>query len=78
MTSAHALKLKSEILENDPTKAAPLLLLLHAFANSRGDPLAEAMTWDVMLDVYRELEHCRESMESFISQRKNDQSPLAA
>lgn len=70
MTSSHAVELASQITQ-DPTAAVPLLRLLHAFAASRGDPLAEAMTRDVMLHVYTRIEHCENSMLEFLSEESN-------
>lgn len=67
MTSSQGVELATQILE-DPTKATPLLRLLNAFNASRGDPLVDAMTKDVMLFVYSKLEHCEDSMMSFLSE----------
>ena len=69
MTSSQGLELATLILE-DPTKATPLLRLLKAFEVSRGDPLGETMMHDVMLHVYTHSDHCRQSMEDFLSEDK--------
>jgi len=72
MTSSQGKELAEELTE-DPTKAIPLLRLLNAFKESRGDPLGEAMIDEVMLSVYTKIEHCRESMADFLS---DEPSPI--
>lgn len=78
MDSAHALKLTRDIIQNDPSRSRPLLILLDTIANSRGDPLTEAVARDVMLFLYSQLDHCEESMRGFIAQEEPDQVQLVA
>lgn len=77
MTSTRALELTTQILA-DPTVAIPLLLLLNAFANSKGDPLSEAMTRDVMLHVWTKTSSCEEGMVRFLSEQEANPEQLAA
>jgi hypothetical protein len=76
MNSTHGIELAAAVIENDPTKAEPLLKLLHAFATARGDPLNEAMTQDVMMFLYSKTEHCEQGLTEFISQA--ERLPLVA
>lgn len=78
MAPTHEIELAQQIIQNDPDKAAPLLKLLDAFQNSRGDPLAEAMTRDVMLFLYSKTEHCEEAMRGFIAETIVDSHHLVA
>lgn len=78
MTSNHALELAQLITRNSIEVSGPLLFLLDAFLRARGDPLAEAMTQDVMKFLYAQTEHCDESMQGFISQQEADQHRLVA
>lgn len=78
MDSAHALKLTRDVIQNDPSRSGPLLILLGTIANARGDPLDEAVARDVMLYLYSQLDHCEESMRCFIAQQEPDQARLVA
>lgn len=80
MTSTHAplIDLAQDVIQNDITKAAPLLQLLGKFGSARGDPMEEADRRDVMLWLYSKTEHCEDSMRQFISEVEVDQSRLVA
>lgn len=65
MTSAHAVELASQILQ-DNAAAIPLLRLLYAFSISPGDPLAEAMKRDVLMHVWTKTDNCEEGMITFL------------
>ena len=67
MTSAQALLLAQELIENDRTKAGPLIKLLAAFRSSRGDPLGEAMMSSVLKTLYVETEHCEAALADFVA-----------
>ena len=77
MTSVHALETTTLILA-DTTIAEPLLRLLYAFANAKGDPRAEAMTHDVMLYVWTKIEKCEEGMILFLQSGEASPTQLAA
>lgn len=77
MTSDRALELTTLILQ-DTTSADPLLQLLYAFANAKGDPLSEAMTHDVMMHVWTKIERCEEAMIRFLQEQKATPSQRAA
>lgn len=68
MTSTRALQFALEILENDKSKAAPLIKLLAAFRAARGDPLGEAMMSTVLKTLYIETEHCEAALAEFVGQ----------
>jgi hypothetical protein len=74
MTPNHApeVDLALEVIENDLTKAVPLLRLLTRFAESRGDPLGEAMITEVLLSVYLKTEHCENSMRALLSEATSE------
>jgi hypothetical protein len=78
MTSAQALSLASTVLKNNSEKAAPLLLLLNALLDARGDPLEESIVLDVKRYIYSRTEHSEQGMELFISEAAQDSSGLAA
>lgn len=77
MTSIRALELTTQILE-DPNKAVPLLQLLHAVANARGDPLGEAMVHDLLLHVWTKVPTCEEAMIDFLSEQELTPTQRAA
>lgn len=68
MTSTQALALTTQIIENDSEIAAPLLILVDAFLNARGDPMSEKMALDVKRYLYSKTEHSDDSMARFIAQ----------
>lgn len=68
MTSSQALLLTSKIIENDSEIAAPLLILIDAVLNARGDPMGEVMAADVKRFLYCRTEHSDESMARFIAE----------
>ena len=68
MTSTQALALTSKIIENDSEIAAPLLILVEAVLNARGDPMGEVMATDVKRFLYSRTEHSDEGMARFISE----------
>ena len=79
MTSTQGVAVASSIINPDPViKAGPLLVLLDAFLNARGDPLAEVMVRDVKRFLYSQTEHSDEAMVGFISEAAKDLSHLAA
>lgn len=67
MTSAEALELAHQVIEDNPEKAGPLVKLLYAFRESRGDPLGEVMMNEVIGTLYTKTEHCESSIKKFIS-----------
>lgn len=67
MTSTQGNDLASQIIRNDPSKAEPLLRLLYAFREAKGDPISEAMTQDVLKYLYTFTDDCDEAMLRFIS-----------
>jgi hypothetical protein len=75
MTSADGVALASKTLQGNPIA---FLLLLDAFLNARGDPLAEAMAGDVQRFVYSKTEHSDNAMQQLISEAGKDLSHLAA
>jgi len=77
MASSLEVELANDITE-DPTKASPLLRLLYSFYTSRGDPLGEAMMKEVMLGVYTKVDHCEDSMVSFLNQDESSRIRPAA
>lgn len=77
MTSSQGKKLAALIMA-DPTTAIPLLKLLNAFKESRGDPLGEVMMEEVMLHVYTKIDHCREAMCEFLTDDESNPIPRAA
>lgn len=75
MASSQGVELADSILE-DPTKAIPLLRLLHLFNTSRGDPLRAVEADEIMLHVYTRIEHCREAMVGFLSEGEDESNPI--
>lgn len=74
MSSSRPIELTAQILE-DPSKAVPLLRLLHFVTNAKGDPLSEAEVQDVMLRVWTKVPRCEESMISFLTEQEEQPSP---
>lgn len=75
MTSAEGVALAKSSLQGNHTA---LLLLLDAFWQARGDPMAESMVGEVKRFVYSRTEHSDEGMEKLISEAGKDLSHLAA
>ena len=75
MTSTEGGTLASKALQGNATA---LLILLDAFFNARGDPMAEAVVGDVKRVVYSRTEHSENGMEQLISEAGKDLSHLAA
>lgn len=67
MTSVHALELANTIVQNDPGTVGPLITLLYAFRSSRGDPLGEAMTQDVLRHLFTRVEEIDDAIEAYVS-----------
>jgi hypothetical protein len=75
MTSAEGVALASKTFQGSATA---FLVLLDAFLNARGDPLAEAMVGDVKRFVYSKTEHSESAMDRLISEAGKDLTHLAA
>lgn len=67
MTSTRGVELAEQVLENQMEKAEPLVKLLYAFKNARGDPEAEVMMDKVIQFCYNKTEHCYEGIDKFAS-----------
>lgn len=78
MTSADGVALASKVLQGNLEVAGALLILLDAFYEARGDPLAEATVSEVKRLVYSKTQHSEAAMERFISEAGKDLSHLAA
>lgn len=75
MTSSQGKQLAALIMA-DPTTAIPLLKLLNAFKESRGDPLGEVMMEEVMLHVFTKVERCRDAMCEFLTEDDDESNPI--
>ena len=78
MTSTQGVKLACAVIENNPEKAAPFLILLEAVFIARGDPMGEVMVRDVKRYLFSQTENCDEAIERFISEAVSGSSHLAA
>lgn len=79
MTSAHALQLAAQIIENDRGAVEPLIKLLYAFRASRGDPLGEAMMRGVLKTLYVETDHCEDvGLAGFVGEVKDASETVSA
>lgn len=78
MTSAQALVLTSKIIENDTELAGPLLVLVEACLNARGDPMGEVMARDVKRFLYAKTDHSDAGMAKFISEAEANLIQIAA
>lgn len=78
MTSTRGVELAEEIIQDDLKKAGPMVILLHAFKNGRGDPEAEAMMDDVIQFCFSRTEFCGKAIEDFVSDDSAIGSPVAA
>lgn len=67
MTSGRAIELAERIIQNDIEAAGPMVYLLKAFKDSRGDPAAEIMMDDVIHFLYAKTIHCDEAIEVFVA-----------
>jgi hypothetical protein len=78
MTSTQTLQIARFVIENNPEKSGPLLVLLDVFLNARGDPMAEVVVRDVKRFLWSNTENSDAAMEKFICEAVTDSSHLAA
>lgn len=78
MTSAHALDLALQIIENDPQKAGPLVKLLYAFKSGHSDPLGQAMMREVLNRLFAVTDHCDVAVERYATEADDETRSIAA